>query len=1023
MLAWSKIIDAQANIVSNKCDINYPTHRGICLTYCDDALKLDYNDEPEYISLKGKCFYQRGISLLCFGDFWGAQKAFRKTLELNDSNEDAKNSLSYAAAGIEYVRHPQAEPEEDIAKLSKHDTPFAIELDEDCITYSVKSLWAVYDAEINRIDYHISACEPEWTYSFLPEGISLLFDLVFPPEEILGTMLFEFLQMANFGFFTNALHVIQKRYPERSKLLTDKPAMTVLPEILFHVIVQRYLGNTKEAYKVLVNLVNAFPSDEEATDTLFWFEIVHCRHANGIDCSSLDGESQSIDVLHKIEQYRSLPAETHFEAKVLIARDWYIKQGPHKSYEYILSLSYIGNPMYKGEFWLFVTKLGLRLGKYDLAFKTLTLSSFSVLKKLENVALMLKYYKYFAVCCERIGNYKALTEGGMQLQVLLYSTLWKNDHATAIPVLCQYEKQVAKVLDTYENIYLNEHCQLSNDESIPFSLLDLHRVAWDAFRYSDRRISLGYVLEHQLLMKTTKLCQKTLKIAEGHAYIAYSYFGLYDYGEIFCKIFTTDELECKATNVKMHKDELQKRLAAVLFKPSYPKILPTSEQFQTLEYFKLEQPHLYSDFIKPTESYLSEKNISRILIVLHEDFAQEILPSKQRLTFPEKLQLSKDACYIEYSICRLTKHQLVCYVVFSNKDTHVEYLNIPEAFNDDIRFLEQLDKFDEAADEEEQKTLAIDQLDKLVRLRESFYNTLVRPIEKLLEERQIKTIKIIAEERLQIISFVSLSPGNGIYLIDKFEISHVLSASYDEWCLSFELNNDEQLDEVALFTTKKIHSDVEKQYGLLDENEESYCLSEEVERLPEGISGRENRHATKKDLVDFFNNKTQKPNVFHWCGHTLYVTKEQEAEKYDYSINGCLVTENSTSSEGPEDTLLYSRDIAENYDLSPIKLAFLNSCNTIKSRKILRNGHLSLARACYIAGASCVIGTSTTVMDEGVKFSDQFYEEVNKGQTIGKAFAKALRTLRKKSDSPETWSYFVLFGNSELRLNVKKHRT
>ena len=937
-------------------------------------------------------------------------------MELNPLNEKASDFLKKAAESAKRMTNEQAGPTKNIVASFKYATPFLIELDEDCIKYCVRSLWTVYGEKLNDIDYDIYICEPDWTYYFLPQGISLLLDLVFPPGEILRKILFEFLQMANFGFFTNALHIIQKRYPEHAKLLTENSPMDTAEKILFYVIVQRYLGNPTEAHKRLKGSLDSFSSTKQATYTLFLFEMMRCQQECGLDDSSLIDEVKCVDRLNL------LSPEIRFEAKLLIARDCYIKKGPREAYEYISSLSYIGNPIYKAELWLLITELGLRLEKYDLAYTTLTVSSFSVLTKLENVLLELKYYNYYAICCERIINYKALAEGGKQLQELLYSTLWKNDHATAIPVLYQHEKQVAKVLDTYEDIYLNVHCSLPNHKKISSFKSEVGQAAWDAFRWSDRRITLGYIMEDRLLIKIMKLAQKTLLIPNEYAYVAYLPFGLYNYGQIFCKIFTKNELEYQVTNVEMHKDELQKRLAPVLFKPSFPETLPKPEQFQTVEYFKSEQQQLYSDFIKPIESYLSEKNIDRILIVLHEDFTRQMLTTKQRLTFPEKLQLSVDACYIAYSICRLRKDQIVCYVIFSNKDIHVEYLKISKTFSDDIEYLEQLDKFDEGgADEEERERLADDQLNKLDSMRKTFYNILFKPIEELLRKRQIKTIKIVAEERLQIIPFLSLSPENNIYLIDKFDISHVLSASYDEWCLSFELIDDGQLDEVALFTTKKIHPDIEKQYGdLLDDNQKSYSLSDEVETLPEGISGTENRQATKKDLEDFLNKKIQKLNVFHWCGHTLYVTKEQEAAKYDYSINGCLVTENSTASEKHQDTLLYSQDIAENYDLSFIKLAFLNSCNTFKSRKILRSGHLGLARACYIAGASCVIGTSTTVMDEGEQFSNLFYEEIIKGQTIGKAFAEAIRTLRKENHGPEIWSNFVLFGNSELKLNLKK---
>ncbi|CAF5191649.1 unnamed protein product, partial [Rotaria magnacalcarata] len=164
------------------------------------------------------------------------------------------------------------------------------------------------------------------------------------------------------------------------------------------------------------------------------------------------------------------------------------------------------------------------------------------------------------------------------------------------------------------------------------------------------------------------------------------------------------------------------------------------------------------------------------------------------------------------------------------------------------------------------------------------------------------------------------------------------------------------------------------------------------------------------------NDKKSNYTVFHWCGHTQYNHKRSD-QNNDYSISGCLITEYTNKDKSVEnfthDTLLYSSDIIENYNLTHLKLAFLNSCNSYKARKTTRSGHLGLTRAFYAAGIPCVIATLVSVFDESKDFSDFLYEQIMKGHSISTSFTNAIRKLKKKTgDGHEHWAYYVLFDDN-----------
>ncbi|CAF1397416.1 unnamed protein product, partial [Rotaria sp. Silwood1] len=185
---------------------------------------------------------------------------------------------------------------------------------------------------------------------------------------------------------------------------------------------------------------------------------------------------------------------------------------------------------------------------------------------------------------------------------------------------------------------------------------------------------------------------------------------------------------------------------------------------------------------------------------------------------------------------------------------------------------------------------------------------------------------------------------------------------------------------------------------------------------------------TKKVLEEFFAQLAQsnhKEVVFHFSGHARPDWVPQNEIPTNYGLTGCLVldvaktnhtqssfitasdetvidnileTEHSVpinSTEDIDDTLLFAREIRK-MDLTKVRLAILNACNTFKAPVASKSSHTGLTRAFLAAGAQCVIATLDKVADYVAnKFTEYLYQNLHeKGLTIGDAFADAINQIR-----------------------------
>ncbi|CAF5153865.1 unnamed protein product, partial [Rotaria magnacalcarata] len=208
------------------------------------------------------------------------------------------------------------------------------------------------------------------------------------------------------------------------------------------------------------------------------------------------------------------------------------------------------------------------------------------------------------------------------------------------------------------------------------------------------------------------------------------------------------------------------------------------------------------------------------------------------------------------------------YVVFPNKTAYIKIINLQNGHENFIKDITYLTVDDDSSSSLDQKHSE--------KILEELYTILFKPLIDVLKQHNIEKIKIIPEGELQNIPFLSLIVEKGCYLIDIFEISIIPSIEFDQFVLTYEVFDNQQVEKVALFTTTNIDPNIEKEYALYDDDDKPIKLSDFVESIPGEIYSELNLKTTKEDLDLFFNDKKSNYTVFHWCGHTQYNHKRSD---------------------------------------------------------------------------------------------------------------------------------------------------
>ncbi|CAF1516538.1 unnamed protein product, partial [Adineta steineri] len=889
-------------------------------------------------------------------------------------------------------------------------------------------------------EYITSNVPPDLMYPFLPEGLSLLMELVFD-DDFKSGLLINVMEATNFGAFsrTEKMLLSENIKYEESKI-SELPNEEKLTEILFHVIVLRRVQKYRDAFKILESINEQFLNDSTTPQRLlFLLEKCFCQKliqleesGNLIDYSEQRDNTKQpisiIDILNetmeisqtKLETDKNTIKELVFDIQTLIIEEYIQLKQNKMVYKQLRELVYIGNPIFKTQFWLQIAKLKLSENNINEFISCLAVVDYAILNH-DNVLQICDYYLLSAKAYFYEYNYDDFVDCREKNDKLLTETLFKNDYSSSTASIFQYKTMITTWYDEYEVLCINfaNEIRVKTSNNLQYNELS-EKLIREAFRTVDWRITRGYVTEEFILANLFELQIKTVKIPEDCAYLTFKINGLYKKGKIDCIILASGFNDLVRTGLDLDEDDLLTRLAPVL------KDVDKEHKFeQNIDQIKSENPVIYKDFLAPVESVLKDCSILNLKIVSDNDLYRKVLGMKTKQLSKKDLIIPPEHCYIQYSSCTLkTAGTIYCYVILSRHNVKFTLIDLKKHNLQVNKFLENITFMAEGFKEEQNENSISESdmneaLDKCKTLRREFFKILFEPIMVHLE--QIKCIKIIAEEELLYIPYSSLLTSDIAeeYLIDSFEISFVLSASFDQTYQMNSPNNESNIScKLEVFTTETVHSDFKKKDDSQEEDDLDYPLTAIIKKLEDGkLPFTGHAKASKQEVEIFLESRiNSRPCIFHYAGHTFY---DEQQLASNYALSGCMILEYENGNNCV-DTILYSNQIA-NYDLRNIHLAVLNSCSTFKGSSLTKSGHLGLARGFIIAGVSTVVATLIDLdTNVSLEFANIFYKHLQEGLTISHSFTRTIRDLKKMDDyrSPDSWGPFILFGSGFKTLNI-----
>ncbi|CAF1319017.1 unnamed protein product [Didymodactylos carnosus] len=325
------------------------------------------------------------------------------------------------------------------------------------------------------------------------------------------------------------------------------------------------------------------------------------------------------------------------------------------AYKQLSELVYIGNPMFKTQFWLQIAKLKFSENKMHEFISCLAVIDYAILNY-DNVLQICDYYLLRAKAHLYEYDYDNFVEYREKNDKLLTETLFKNDYSSGIASVFQYKTTIAAWYDEYEVLCINFANQLQHKH---LNLQDnelSEKLIREAFRTADWRIMRGYVTEEMILANWFELQIKTVKIPENCAYLTFKINGFYSKGKMDCLILASGFSDLVRTDLVLDEDNVLTRLASVF------KDVGKEHTFeQNIDQIKNEYPVIYKDFLAPVELLLKDHSIFNLKIVSNNDFYRKVLGQQQTKQLSEKdLIIPREHCRhnVKFTLIDLKKHNL-----------------------------------------------------------------------------------------------------------------------------------------------------------------------------------------------------------------------------------------------------------------------------------------------------------------------------------------------------------------------------
>jgi CHAT domain-containing protein len=271
-----------------------------------------------------------------------------------------------------------------------------------------------------------------------------------------------------------------------------------------------------------------------------------------------------------------------------------------------------------------------------------------------------------------------------------------------------------------------------------------------------------------------------------------------------------------------------------------------------------------------------------------------------------------------------------------------------------------------------------------LRLSQQVYDWLLRPVETLLAESEVKTLVFVPDGSLRNLPMAALYDGKQ-YLVEKYSLA---------------LSQGLQL----LQPRSLIREQLKALTAGLTESRQGFPalpgVASELNQIASEVRSELllNQQFTKKILEDQI--QTTSFPIIHLATHGQFSSKAEET---------FLLTWDGRIDVKDLDRLLRTR---ERENINPIELLVLSACQTATGDK---RATLGLAGLAVRSGARSTLATLWSVEDRSTaRLMTEFYRELTQTEVSkAEALRQAQLTLLKKSNyqHPFYWAPFILIGN------------
>ncbi len=397
--------------------------------------------------------------------------------------------------------------------------------------------------------------------------------------------------------------------------------------------------------------------------------------------------------------------------------------------------------------------------------------------------------------------------------------------------------------------------------------------------------------------------------------------------------------------------------------------------------------------------FKANKEYENLMNQVKKDYPDYLkLVSRTDIFDLEKLQkrLNSEEILVEYSYCSKKDFNWLYTFVISHTGIKYYRTKIDKRFEQNLYYIKKV------MSNTQQKSIMLEEYNKLNSTSFTLYNTLLKPV---IDDFSAKKIIIIPDEQIGYLSFDALisdyqteSTINfaGInYLVYNYQFSYAYSSNL----LFNKQEENVQSNFIYAFAPS---------YKKLSSSKSHYSFGElksskkEISSILNSFKGK--AYIGDSAIKDNFKLLIHEHGIFHFA---LHAKSEQNDSEYSF------LAFTSTDS-------ISSNNFLYNYEISATamnaSMVVLSACNTGDGKVYSGEGIMSLSRGFILAGVSSVVHTLWEVRDEtSAQIMAYFYEYLAKGKSKREALQlakiKYIKSVNPQMVNPSYWSAYVLSGN------------